>query len=68
LGFYVYSYAAQPDGASLAVGLHNPANTDVKGFTPVDLYIVAPDGHVVAEMKDIYWERDLPPLQDHGRR
>ncbi|TME99232.1 MAG: hypothetical protein E6I39_08140 [Chloroflexi bacterium] len=54
-GFYVYSYAAQPDGASLAVGLHNPANTDVKGFTPVDLYIVAPDGHVVAEMKDIYW-------------
>jgi len=55
LGFYVYSYAAQPDGASLAVGLHNPANTDVKGFTPVDLYIVAPDGHVVAEMKDIYW-------------
>jgi len=54
-GFYVYSYAAQPDGASLAVGLHDPANTDVKGFTAVDLYIVAPDGHVVAEMKDTYW-------------
>ena len=54
-GFYVYRYAAQPDGASLAVGLHNPANTDVKGFTPVDLYIVAPDGHVVSAMKDVYW-------------
>jgi len=54
-GFYVSSYGAQPDGASIAVGLHNPANTDVNGLTPVDLYIVAPDGHVVAEMKDIYW-------------
>jgi hypothetical protein len=54
-GFHVYSYGAQPDGATLAVGLHNPANTDVKGFTAMDLYIVAPDGHVVAEMKDTYW-------------
>jgi hypothetical protein len=54
-GFYVSSYGAQPDGASLAVGLHNPANTDVKPLTAVDLYIVAPDGHVVAEMKDTYW-------------
>jgi len=54
-GFYVSSYGAQPDGASIAVGLHNSANTAVNGFNPVDLYIVAPDGHVVAEMKDIYW-------------
>ena len=54
-GFYVSSYSAQPDGASIAVGLHNPAYTAVNGLTPVDLYIVAPDGHVVAELKDIYW-------------
>ena len=54
-GFYVSSSGAQPDGASIAVGLHNPANTAVNGLTPVDLYIVAPDGHVVAELKDIYW-------------
>ena len=54
-GFYVSSYGAQPDGASIAVGLHNPAYTAVNDLNPVDLYIVAPDGHVVAEMKDIYW-------------
>jgi hypothetical protein len=54
-GFYVYSYGAQPDGASLAVGMYNPANTDVRGLTAVDLYIVAPDGHMAAEMKDVYW-------------
>jgi len=54
-GFYVSSYGAQPDGASIAVGLHNPAYTAVNGLNPVDLYIVAPDGHVVAELKDIYW-------------
>jgi hypothetical protein len=54
-GFYVYSYGAEPAGASLAVGLHNPANTDVKGLAAVDLYIVAPDGHVVAQMKNVYW-------------
>ena len=54
-GFYVSSSGAQPDGASIAVGLHNPAYTAVNGLTPVDLYIVAPDGHVVAELKDIYW-------------
>ena len=54
-GFYVSSYGAQPDGASIAVGLHNPAHTAVNGLNPVDLYIVAPDGHVVAELKDIYW-------------
>ncbi len=53
--FYVSSSVAQPDGASIAVGLHNPANTDVKPLTSVDLYIVAADGHVVAEMKDTYW-------------
>jgi hypothetical protein len=54
-GFYVSSYGAQPDGTRIAVGLHNPANTDVNGLSAVDLYIVAPDGHVVAVMKDTYW-------------
>jgi len=54
-GLYVSSYGAQPDVASIAVGLHNSGNTAVNGFNPVDLYIVAPDGHVVAELKDIHW-------------
>ena len=54
-GFYVNSYAAEPDGADIAVGLHDPANTDVNGLPASDLYIVAPDGHVVTVMKDVYW-------------
>ena len=56
-GLYVYDAAAQPDGADIAVGLHDPANIDVKGAggSSIDLFIVAPDGHVVVEMKDIIW-------------
>jgi len=56
-GFYVYDSAAQPDGASIAVGIHNPVYVDYKGFNGpgVDLYIVAPDGHVVEELKELYW-------------
>jgi len=56
-GFYVYNYAAQPDGADLAIGIRNPAYpiNGVAGFSAVDLYIVAPDGRVVMEMKNIYW-------------
>jgi hypothetical protein len=56
-GLYVYDAAAQPDGADIAVGLHDPANIDVKGAggSSIDLFIVAPDGHVVFEMKDIVW-------------
>jgi len=56
-GFYVYSYAAQPDGADLAIGISNPAypTNGVAGLSAVDLYIVAPDGRVVMEMKNIYW-------------
>lgn len=54
-GLYVVRSMAQPDGGSLAIGIHNPANTDVKGLSATDLYIVAANGHVLAQMKDVYW-------------
>ena len=50
-----------PGGGDIAIGINNPAhpigssNPVTAGFTPVDLYVIAPDGHVVKQVNDVYW-------------
>jgi hypothetical protein len=60
-GFFLLQAVAEPDGAGLAIGVTDPLfpmqSTDPQtaGFTPVDFYVVAPDGHVLVQMKDLFW-------------
>lgn len=59
--FYLYQHAPEPDGTTMAIGIQNPAhpqdprNLQHAGFAPVDLYLIASDGHVITELKNVYW-------------
>jgi hypothetical protein len=59
--FPLWQYAPEPDGTTLAIGIRNPAhpqdptNPRTAGFSPVDFYLVASDGHVIAQMSNLYW-------------
>lgn len=58
---YTWHYAAEPDSATLAVGIRDlayppdPINAQSVALTPVDIYIIASDGHVIVLVKDVYW-------------
>jgi hypothetical protein len=56
--FYLAQFAPEPDGTTLAIGIRNPAHPQDPtnpGFLPVHFYLVASDGHVIAELNNIYW-------------
>ncbi len=55
---YVWRAVAQPNGGGLAIGLADrnpPASAQTTGYPPVDLYVVAADGAVVATLRKVYW-------------
>lgn len=55
---YVWRAVAQPNGGGLAIGLsprNTPASAQTSGYPPVDLYVVATDGAVVATLRKVYW-------------
>ena len=57
-GAYVWSAKAQPNGGGLAIGLADrnlPASAQAPGYPPVDLYVVAAGGAVVATLRKVYW-------------
>ena len=57
----MYKVAADPGGGDIAIGINNPAhpigpsNPVPAGFTSVNPYVIAPDGHVVKQVNDAYW-------------
>ena len=58
-GFGVSNVFVQPDGAELAVAIHNPAYPSQPADAPigqpqVDLYVVAPDGRVITTLRRVY--------------
>ena len=59
-GFYLQRVLPEPEGTSLAIGIADPAfpmqeNDPITlGETPVDLYLVTADGHVILQVNDIY--------------
>jgi len=59
-GFYLQRVLPEPDGTSLAIGIGDPAfpmqenDPTTFGYTPVDLYLIAADGHVILQVNDIY--------------
>jgi len=60
-GFFLLQAVAQPNGASIAIGVTDPLfpmqSTDPKtaGFTPVDFFLIDPDGQVLVQMKYMCW-------------
>lgn len=55
---YVWRAVAQPNGGGLAIGLaarNTPASAQTSGYPPVDLYVVAANGAVVATLRKVYW-------------
>jgi hypothetical protein len=59
-GFYFQQVLPEPDGTSIAIGIADPAfpmqenDPLTSGDTPVDLYVIAADGHVVFQVNDIH--------------
>jgi len=59
-GFYLQRVLPEPDGTSLAIGIGDPAfpmqenDPTTFGYTPVDLYLITADGHVILQVNDIY--------------
>jgi hypothetical protein len=60
-GFGLREALPEPDGTSLAIGIEDPAfpvneneNAPTFGYIPVDLYVIASDGHVILRMNDIH--------------
>jgi len=59
-GFYLQRVLPEPEGTSLAIGIADPAfpmqenDPTTFGYTPVDLYLIAADGHVILQVNDIY--------------
>ncbi len=60
-GFALLQAFAEPDGANLAIGVSDPlfpiysADPSTAGFTPVDFYLVDPNGRVLVHKKDLYF-------------
>jgi hypothetical protein len=53
-GYIYWQGSAEPGGARLAIGILDPQFPQTTGFAPVDLFVVAADGHVVFAQKNIY--------------
>jgi hypothetical protein len=53
-GYFYWQSSAEPGGTRLAIGILDPQFRQTTGFAPVDLFVVAADGHVVFEQKNIY--------------
>jgi hypothetical protein len=53
-GYVYWQASAEPGGTRLAIGILDPQFPQTTGFAPVDLFVVAADGHVVFEQKNIY--------------
>jgi len=59
-GFDLQRVLPEPEGTSLAIGIADPAfpmqenDPTTFGYTPVDLYLIAADGHVILQVNDIY--------------
>ena len=51
-GRIVFSDRVEPNGSSMAVAVENPAY-GTPGTAPIDLYILASDGHVVSELRRV---------------
>jgi hypothetical protein len=58
-GFDLQRVLPEPEGTSLAIGITDPAfpmqeNDPITvGYTPVDLYVIAADGHLIVQVNDI---------------
>jgi hypothetical protein len=61
-GFYFQQVLREPDGTRIAIGIADPAfprqendpTAITFGYTPVDFYLIAADGHVIYHVNDIH--------------
>ena len=54
-GYTIWLARAEPGGSRLAVFTRSPGSTpNGGGFSPVDVYVIAPDGQVVVYLKTVY--------------
>jgi hypothetical protein len=53
-GYRYWQASAEPGGTRLAVGILDPQFPQTTGFAPVDLFVIAGDGHVVFEQQNNY--------------